>query len=193
MNAKLHELENRLFNQRKNKGNIKLFKSKIEALELELYYCNVKVNETEEEKIEGLSLHAQIMSTVPRFISNEFYSIVESCLEKMSSNTNPETCNISKIILEIESITAYLISEQQKVEEIDILLEMLSDKQQLIIQRYYIANIKNLYEVAKMYFDTFKTPVGKSRVRQIKREALESMVKTIERIKTQKRIFENLN
>lgn len=175
MQTTQQKLEKRLFEHRKNKANIKLLESKVQKLELELYYHNqVAEIESELDVIEGVTVQAQVISDMPRGGTNRFNSVVENYLLRRKENALIKF-DIKRIITDIENIYGAIQDMQKEVQEIDEFIGALGDKQRFVIEKYYIAKIKDTCEVAIMYNAEFKKPLGEERIRQIKLEALREM------------------
>lgn len=175
--------EKRLYDYRKNKSNIALLEARLQRLDMQIYYNNVQSNENVRECIEGMSIHASVLSCTPRSITNEFRSIVEDVVMGYARE-GVTHFNGEELHDEITRICKVLFMLRRDIDEIDRLLEALGDKQRFIIERYYIAKIKDHYEVSVMYSETFKKPIGEDRAKQLTFEAINEMMAIRKKITT---------
>lgn len=171
--------EKRLFEHRKNKANIKILESKLQQLDLQLYYHNIPSGETYDECVAGMAIKANILSHMPHSVTNKFTSIVENVVINMNKTELKSKFNMDCIIEEITCIIKAISILHQRVDEIDMLIDCLGDKHKYVVEKYYIAKIKDNNEVAAMYCDVFGKPVGEVRIQQLRVEAVREMMSLI--------------
>jgi len=175
-------IEDMLKNYLEKKARIRFKELDIEYLKENLL-LNKSVNgETKEDIIEGICMSAKAMSDIPVRKSGGFYSITEeaaiTCDEEfLKSNAS----DYKQIVSKINSIDYELEPIKREVQQVEIFLDGLTEKERFIAEKFYIQSW-TWEEVVNYYNQEMPISKGLRSLKSIK----QSLLKKIERISCDK-------
>jgi len=170
------DLEVMLRNHLKNEAKITEIELKEEEYEERLCYAGTVFNDTKESVIEGMQLQGQVLSDIPRSITNK---TSDKTLNTVI-NYNREMNHINKEDREdlkrrIERLKKDKEILDKKVVRVKNLLNQLSGEEEFIVKEYYMRKSKWDY-VANEYYEEFQKPKSINQLLNIRDNALRSML-----------------
>lgn len=173
------EIESMLKEYLKSKSQLEELESKIAKNKVTLKYNGMKMQESEEEAIEGMSLNSPTISDMPRGKTNKINRPTEDIAltykEKLTYINKAD-----KIKLMNENYTYNEKAEPLRdlVGKVDRMLKALNNEQKLIIKTYYMYEPKWNY-VATTYVQVYNEPRTVNQLKNIRDKALEIMLEVI--------------
>lgn len=170
------DLEVMLRNHLKNEAKITEIELKEEEYEERLCYAGTVFKDTKESVIEGMQLQGQVLSDIPRSITNK---TSDKTLNTVI-NYNREMNHINKEDREdlkrrIERLKKDKEILDKKVVRVKNLLNQLSGEEEFIVKEYYMRKSKWDY-VANEYYEEFQKPKSINQLLNIRDNALKSML-----------------
>jgi len=173
------EIESMLKEYLKSKSQLEELESKIAKNKVTLKYNGMKMQESEEEAIEGMSLNSPTISDMPRGKTNKINRPTEDiALTYKGKLTYINKADKIKLMNENYIYNQKAEPLRDLVGKVDRMLKALNNEQKLIIQTYYMYEPKWNY-VATTYVQVYNEPRTVNQLKNIRDKALEIMLEVI--------------
>jgi hypothetical protein len=176
----IKELEDLLRSHLENKAKINIKKDKIKSLEKLLEYQHSHSQQTHDDVIEELSLHAVTISDMPVDRPNNIRSTTErAALHYKDKHYYRNNYDIEEIKSRIGAVQAEIDVLEGLARQVEILISSLKYEERFIIENYYIEGLK-WTQVETFYYDKFRQHRHIGSLQQKRDEALTKMLRMTE-------------
>lgn len=170
------DLEVMLRNHLKNESKLKEIELKQEEYEERLDYAGTVHEDTDKEAIEGMQLKSQVLSDMPKSVTNNVSNITLNTV----INYHKEMYHINKEDRKyLESKLKEFENERNNLDKaivrVNNLLKQLSREEEFIIREFYMKKSKWDY-IANEYFAEYQKPKSINQLLNIRDNAIESML-----------------
>lgn len=133
------DIEQMLREHLEKSARIRFRELDIESLKEKLRFRG-KINiETEDDVIKGLSMGAKAISNMPVSATNKFHSSTEdAAMNYRDEVINTNSFNIEQVKSSISNIEFELEPLRKAVQQVDIFLDGLTDRERFIAEKFYI-------------------------------------------------------
>ena len=173
------EIESMLKGYLKSKSQLEELENKIAKNEVLLKFNGKKMQESEEEVIEEMSLNSPTISDMPRGKTNKINRPTEDiALTYKGKLTYINKADKIKLMNENYTYNEKAEPLRDLVGKVDRMLKALNNEQKLIIKTYYMYEPKWNY-VATTYVQVYNEPITLNQLKNIRDKALEIMLEVI--------------
>lgn len=133
------DIEQMLREHLEKSARIRFRELDIESLKEKLRYRGKLNIETQEDVIQGLSMSAKSISDMPVAPTNAFHSSTEDAAMKYRDEViNSNMFDLEEIKSRISSIEIALDPLRKEVQQVDIFLDGLTDRERFVAEKFYI-------------------------------------------------------
>ena len=173
------DVETMLRNHLKNEAKLTEIKLKKEEYEERLRLAGTVYEDSKEDVIEGMQLAGQVISNIPRSITNKvsdtIYSTVANYNKEIRHVNKENRVYLERKIIECEEETKRL---DKIIVRVNNILQQLSNEEEFIIKTYYMRRAKWDY-VSNEYYEEFQKPKSINQLLNIRDNAIDSMLEIL--------------
>jgi len=160
----------------KNEAKLTEIKLKQEEYEERLSYAGTVYQDSKEDVIEGMQLSGQVISDIPRSVTNKISDTTYNTAANYSGELNHINVE-DRAYLEnkIEQCKKETDKLNKVIVRVNNMLNQLSYEEEFIIKTYYMRRSKWDY-VANEYFEEFQKPKSINQLLNIRDNAIKSML-----------------